>query len=261
MPPHSQRSDSMSINLNLDYSTLFSSLSTSSSSSRFSSNFLSGINLADYASIRNGSYYQLTKAYYAKNNGSASSSSTNSSDDSASSLAAVQNDSDSLKDSADKLIKTGTDSLFNKKNVTTKNSDGTTSTTYGYDMDSIYKGVKSFIDDYNSMLDSGSNSSNKNVLSQTLNMTNTTKSYSSLLSTVGITVGSDNKLSIDEDAFKAANVSSIKSLFNGNSSYAYSVSAKASQINYYASTANSTYNMNGRFTNSSSSGSLYSSYF
>lgn len=258
MPPHNQRSDFMSINLNLDYSILFSSLSTSSSSSSTS---LAAINLADYASIRNGSYYQLTKAYYTKNNASDSSSSTSSSDDSTSSLAAVQTDSDSLKDSADKLIKTGTDSLFNKKNMTTNNSDGTTSTTYGYDMESIYKGVKSFVDDYNSMLNSGSNSSNNNVLSQTLNMTNTTKAYSNLLSAVGITVGSDNKLSIDEDAFKTANVSSIKSLFNGNSSYAYSVSAKASQINYYASTANSIYNSNGSLTNSSSSGSLYSSYF
>ncbi len=250
----------MSINLNLDYSTLFSSLSSSTSSST-SNTSLSSIDLSDYASIKNGSYYQLLKAYYAKNSASGSSSSSGSSEDSASTLATVQTDSDSLKDSADKLIKTGTDSLFNKKNITTTNSDGTTSTTYDYDIDAIYKGVRSFVDDYNSMLDSGSNSSNKNVLSQTLTMTNTTKAYSNLLSAVGITVGSDNKLSIDEDAFKASNVSSIKSLFNGNSSYAYSISAKASQINYYASTANSTYDITGNLTGSSSSGSLYSSYF
>lgn len=250
----------MSINLNLNYSTLFSSLSTSTSSSS-SGTSQSSINLSDYASIKNGSYYQLLKAYYAKKSASESSSSSSSSGDSASTLAAVQTDSDSLKDSADKLIKTGTDSLFNKKNVTTTNSDGTTSTTYGHDMNAIYKGVKSFVDDYNSMLDSGSNSSNKNVLSQTLNMTNTTKAYSSLLSAVGITVGSDNKLSIDKDAFKAANISSIKSLFNGNSSYAYSISAKSSQINYYASTANSTYDITGKLTGSSPSGFRYSSYF
>lgn len=249
----------MSINLNLDYPTLFSSLSTSTSPSS-SAAFNSSLNLSDYASIKNGSYYQLLKAYYAKKNTSESSSSKNSGD-SASTLAAVQTDSDSLKNSADKLIKTGTDSLFNKKNITTKNSDGTTSTTYGYDMEAIYKGVKSFVDDYNSMLDSGSNSSNKNVLSQTLNMTTTTKAYSSLLSAVGITVDSNNKLSIDKDAFKAANISSIKSLFNGNSSYSYTISAKASQINYYACTANSTYDITGKLTSSSPSGFRYSSYF
>ena len=36
--------------------------------------FFSGLNFADYASIRNGSYNKLMKAYYAKNDSSGSSS-------------------------------------------------------------------------------------------------------------------------------------------------------------------------------------------
>ncbi|MDD3205767.1 MAG: hypothetical protein PHS74_08555 [Lachnospiraceae bacterium] len=247
----------MGINLNLDYSTLFSSLSTSSSSN--SANSLSSINLANYASIKNGSYYQLTKAYYAKNSAESNSSSSNS--DSTATTTSIQSASDSLKDSADKLIKTGSDSLFNKKNITTKKEDGTSSTSYDYDRDAIYKAVNSYIEDYNSTVKAGAKSSSSNILRQTLNMTNNTKVYKSALSSVGITVGSDNTLSIDKDTFKNADMSTIKTLFNGNNSLAYTTSAKASQINYAASTANGIYDITGGLSSPYSSGSIYNSYF
>ncbi len=248
----------MGINLNFNYSTLFSSLSASTSNT--SGNTKPTINLSDYASIKNGSYYQLLKAYYKKNSANRSSP-ENASRNSDSTLTTVQADSNSLKNSSEKLTNTGTGSLFTKKQITTKNSDGSSSTTYDYDMDAIYKGIKSFVDDYNSMLDSGSNSSNKNVLGQTLNMTFTTKAYSRLLSAVGITVGSDNKLTLDKESLKTSKVSDIKSLFNGNSSYAYHILTKASRISYYADAANGTYNNKGSLTTLSPSGSRYNSYF
>ena len=55
----------MSINIQAktNYSFLFSGLSSSAS------NALSGNWLADYASIKNGSYGKLMKAYYAKDSG------------------------------------------------------------------------------------------------------------------------------------------------------------------------------------------------
>jgi len=248
----------MGINLNLDYSTLFSSLSGNRTSSSSSSSSLYGINLADYASIKNGSYYQLTKSYYAKN--SAESSSDNSSNK-VSTSSAVQSDADSLKESADKLFANGSDSLFAKKDVTTKKEDGTTTTAYGYDTDAIYKAVKSFADDYNEVLSSGSNSSNNNVLRQTLNMKNSTSVYKNLLNQVGITIGSDNKLSIDEETFKSSDMSTVKSIFNGTNSLSYTTSLKASQISYYADKAASTYDFSGTLNNSYHSGSMYDSYF
>ena len=62
-----------------------------------------------------------------------------------------------------------------------------------------------------------------------------TKGNESLLNSVGISIDSKtNKLSIDETAFKKADMSVAKSLFNGAGSYGYQVSAKASMINYYA---------------------------
>ncbi len=248
----------MGINMNLDYTSLFSSLPSSSSSSTTSSSPLS-LNLADYASIQNGSYQKLTKAYYAKSDAKESSSSA----ESAKTTNTILSDSDSLKESADALIKKGSDSIFAKKDVTTTSKDGTKSTTYGYDMSSIYKAVSTFVDDYNSMLDSSAKSSDNGVLRQAANMTSSTSAQSKLLADAGITIGSDNKLSIDEESFKNADMNTVKTLFNDANSLAYNVSARASQMNYYAErqlSANSTYTSSGSFSGAGSAGSLYDSY-
>jgi len=246
----------MGINMNLDYSTLFSSLS-SSTKNNTSSSF--SLNLADYASIKNGSYQKLTKAYYAKNDSEENTSKTESSK----SINTVLSDSDALKETADRLIEKGSDSLFAKKDVTTTDSTGKKTTTYGYDTDAIYKAVSAFTEDYNAMLDSSAKSTDKGVLLQASNMTTYTTKHASLLAEAGITIGSDNKLSIDEETFKKADMNTIKTLFHDSNSLAYNISARASQINYYAQrqlTDTSTYTSTGSFSGTGSSGSLYDSY-
>lgn len=251
----------MGINLNLDYSTLFSSLSSRSTSS--SSSSLYDINLADYASIKNGSYYQVAKSYYAKQNKTNSTTGDNSNTTTSdkANASSVQSNADSLKDAADKLYKTGKNSLFNKKEITTKNEDGTTTTKNDFDKDAIYKAVKSFADSYNTTLKSGSASSNTNVLRQTLNMKNNVGTYKNMLDQIGITIGTDNKLSVDETTFKNSDMNTVKTLFNGTNSLAYNTSMKASQISYYADKATSTYNFNGALNGSYSVGSSYNNYF
>lgn len=252
----------MGINLNLDYTTLFSSLGGSNASSVAGSTIL-----ADYSSIKNGSYLKLMKAYYAKTgvqSSSASSSVSSSAGEETKNLAKVESSTDELKDSAAALITKGSKSLFNKKEITTKNEDGTTTTKTDYDRDAIYKGVKAFIDDYNAVVKNGGISDSKNVLRQTLNMTKAAKSYSSMLSDVGITIGSNNQLSINEEDFKKANMTTVKSLFNGNSSFAYNIDAKASMINYTAESEAKkagTYTAAGIYGNSYKSGSIYNGYF
>ena len=247
----------MGININLDYSALFSSLSASKSSSTGSS---FSINLADYASIQNGSYQKLTKSYYAK---AENEESTTTSKESTKTINAVLSDSDSLKESADALINKGSDSLFSKKDVTTTATDGTKTTAYGYDLDAIYKAASDFVNDYNNMLDSSAKSSDKGVLLQASNMTSATSTQSKLLAEAGVTIGSDNKLSIDQESFKKADINTLKTLFHDSNSLAYQVSARASQMNYYAQrqlSDTNTYNASGSFSGSGGSGSLYDSY-
>lgn len=224
--------------------------------------------LSEYNNIKNGSYYKVVKAYYAKQSNKTSdtkdSKSKNNTSTEQNKLTVAKNDAQAMTTAADALITKGSKSLFNEKDITTKNEDGTETTVKGYDTDAIYKAVKKFADSYNSLLDSASSTDSKNILNSTLNMTNNTKSYEKLLNKVGITIGTNNKLSVDETAFKKADMSTVKTLFNGNSSFAYSVSTKASMINISASSeANkaSMYNSRGGYNKNYSTGSMLNSYF
>lgn len=262
---------SMNINMKPDYSFLFSSMNSSGSGSggMGNLNFLS-----DYKSIKNGSYGKLLKAYYNKMD-KESAGSTESKDnssklsdiltaDSAKKYAAIDKAADKLKESADALINKGKDSLFQEKDVTVKNEDGTTTTTKKYDMDAIYKSVSSFVSDYNSLIKATANSGSAAVSNAVSNMTNITNLYSKTLEKVGITVGLDNKLTIDEDKFKAADMDKLKSTFNSSPSFAYSISSQASFIDFAATreaSKASTYNYMGNYNNNFSSGNIFNSFF
>lgn len=261
----------MSINLKTDYSYLFSNMNTRSGSSLGNLNFLS-----DYYSLKNGSYSKLLKAYYnkvANTNTSTSNTeeednsskiSTSLSEDSAKTLAAIDKSADQLKASADSLLNQGEKSLFTEKEVTTKNDDGTTTTTKEYDMDAIYKAVSDFVTNYNTVIGDVSKSDSTTVKNAASNMTNITSLYSNTLAKVGITIGSDNKLSLNEKTFKAADMSNIKSVFNNAPSFTQSIASQATFIDSAASreaTKANTYTYNGAYSDNYSMGNLFDSLF
>lgn len=261
----------MSINLKPDYSFLFSGMNTSSGSGLGNLNFLS-----DYYSIKNGSYGKLLKAYYTKvaNNDTTTSKpkeednsskvSTSLSEDSAKKLAAIDKSTDQLKASADALLNQGEKSVFAEKEVTTKNEDGTTTTVKELDKDAIYKAVSDFVTNYNTVIDNVSKSDSRSVKNATSNMTNITGLYSNTLKKVGITVGADHKLTLDEKAFKAADISKVKSVFNTSPSFGQSISSQASFIDFAASreaTKANTYTNNGSYSNNYSMGNMFDSLF
>lgn len=186
--------------------------------------------LSDFSSIKSGSYYKLMKAYYGGNStakslvGSSSDATTTASD--RINTASIRDEATALNTSAAKLLVTGSKSLFNK--TTVKDADG--KETQGYDMNSIYKAVSTFADQYNSLMKSTADSGNTSVLTSAASMAGNTKANATLLDHVGITVNSDNTLSVDEDKFKASQISAVQSLFNGTGSYAYGIASNASQI-------------------------------
>lgn len=247
----------MNINLKTDYSMLFSSLSSNSSSNSTNSLSNSFTFLSDYASIKNGSYGKLMKAYYEmeSEDGSATSSAANkyssklgasTSEDTAETLAKVQSATDNLKESADALLETGSKSVFKSE-----------------DEDAVYNAVSAFINDYNSVLNATDDVNSTSILQQTLSMVNTTKANENLLSKVGITINDDNTLSLDKDTLKNANESTLKTLFNTTGSYGYSVSTSASFINYKAdteATKANTYNFSGNYSSNYTSGSIFDYY-
>ena len=118
----------MNINLKTDYSMLFSSLSSNASAKTSGSINFYGNFFADYASIKNGSYGKLLKAYYTKQsdettsetssaNKYSSKAGASTSLDTAETLAKVQKSTDKLKESADALLETGSDSVFKSEKL------------------------------------------------------------------------------------------------------------------------------------------------
>ena len=86
----------------------------------------------------------------------------------------------------------------------------------------------------------------------------------SILNQVGVTLNEDDTLSINEEAFKSANMTTVKSLFNNTGSYAYKASAQASLIDFAAENESSkanTYTMNGTYGNNYSMGSIMDTWF
>lgn len=230
-------------------STLFSSLN---GGNKKSSAINMGVDISTLSLIKSGSYHKLLKSYYADpENSNITSSSTSTSEDSAKTIAQVESSASELIESAQKLYK-DKDKLFGKSPEDIK-------------MDDIYKAVNSFVDNYNSLVKSAGKSNTTSIANAAASMVNNTKANSSLLSKVGIKMDSANyTLSIDEDTFKKANLSDIKSLFNGNGSFAYSVGVKASMIKSSADIEKSksnTYNNAGNYTYNYNTGELYNSKF
>lgn len=243
--------------------TLFSSLGGSSSKS---GNVSTGSSIiADYASIRSGSYHKLLRAYYNKDKEAVtdavknSRTSTATAQDSTKQLSRMESAGEALKESTDALITQGTKNVF--KQETVKAEDGTTTTKYN--AEEIYKRVNAFVEDYNDLVEETEDSNTSRIARTSAQMISLTNAYEKQLEKIGITVNKDNTLSIDKEAFLEADMSKVKDLFNGTGSYAYNVGVKASMIDYYAqneaSKAN-TYGSSGYYNYNYSYGSNYSNY-
>lgn len=252
----------INVNARQDYSYLFQSMTTSRGNSLGNLNFLS-----DYASIKNGSYGKLMKAYYAKDAADKTAStgkdtetkkkSISTAADSAKTLSEIEKAADAMKESADSLLVKGSKSVFRKKNEKATVSEE-------YDTDAIYKAVSGFVTDYNDLLSKTSAASSKNLQSKADTLAAVTSANAKLLSRVGITVNSDSSLSLDEEAFKKSDMGTVKNLFGTTGAYGYKVSAQASMIDYTAakeSTRSNTYTANGTYSNVYSAGNILNSFF
>ncbi|MCR5788933.1 MAG: hypothetical protein K6G83_03510 [Lachnospiraceae bacterium] len=249
----------MGISGSTDYSALFSSLSGNSSQNT-SGVSSSGTLLADYASIKNGSYAKLAKSYYGtdKSSKQTKAEQAEANKTQKTELMSTKNIASKLSSAASAL--TDNKSLFETK-ITTKDKDGNEMT--DLDREKISKLVNNFVDNYNAMVKNGGDSTSKPVLRSAFNMVNTTNVNENLLNKAGITLNEDNTLSIDEDTLKKADAGTLKSLFSGQGSYASNVQMSASSILQSAQNGLnklSGYNAGGTFNAAVDTGSLYSSF-
>ena len=243
---------------------LFSSLNRNNTTSSLlgGGSDLLGINYSDYATIRNGSYFKLLSAYYSKSDSTDSatkvSPSISTAKDDAKTLTRIESAAESTEKSLSKLTATGKDSVFNKVEKTAE--DGTK--TQEYDRDAIYKAVKSYVDDYNSLLDRADDSKTKSILRAANSLKSNARANEKTLEKAGITVDADGRLSVDEKSFEKADMDKLKSLFTTHGSYATQTNVDllkiASNAKSEAAKAN-TYSKNGMYTYNYSTGDLYNS--
>ena len=159
--------------------------------------------------------------------------------DSSSTTVATVSNSKSLMESIESLK--GTD-LY-----TTKNNAGDAI----FNRDGVKTELGKFIEFYNKTIEAAKKSGVSGVNSNLTTLLQKTAQYTKSLAEVGITVGSEGKLSLNKSVFDNAAEDKIKTNLT---SYASSIETNARLVNYYSTTQNNStsgYSATGSYTNTS----------
>ncbi len=120
-----------------------------------------------------------------------------------------------------------------------------------YDVDKILSAAKSFVKNYNDMFETAGSSTNSGVTTNLSYIREKTEKNRLALAQFGITLDAKNKMSIDEDTFKKADMSNVQKFFK---EYGSSVGTNASLVDHYLTsmaknangyTSAGTYNVQG----------------
>lgn len=120
-----------------------------------------------------------------------------------------------------------------------------------YDIDKIFSTAKSFVNNYNAMFDAAKSSTNSGVATNLSYIKQKTEKNKEVLAQFGITLDANNKMKIDEDTFKKADMSNVQKFFKD---YGSSVATNASLVDHYLTsmaknangyTSAGTYNVQG----------------
>ncbi len=227
-----------------DYSSQYSKPELDSLfSTSTSSNSNSGsIDLANYASIKNGSYKKVLNAYY-KNQKAEKAASKQ---EDPSKLTTMKATADALKKASDAL-RDG--KLWQKKKITTKDGEtGEETTTEDYDWDAIKKAIGTFVDAYNDVVDKAGDSNVTGVLQNGAWMTSQAKKMGGILASAGVSIGTDNKLSFDSDKIKDIPIHTLQNVFGGANSFSESVATKAVGMSNAVTKSNQSYTKTGGYS-------------
>lgn len=100
--------------------------------------------------------------------------------------------------------------------------------------EAVYKAFNTFVKDYNDLIKNTAKSTNSNVVNQANYLMGIVSSNRSAFSKLGVTINSDNTLTLDEKKFKDADMSGVKNLYSGAYSAAEKMTDKVNSIYRYA---------------------------
>lgn len=191
--------------------------------------------IGDMSLIKSGAYKKLLKSYYAtvkdsdgnsiNSNKKTTTAEASAAKDSAGSLKTASSDASSLVSALKEL---GNRSLYKNKTDDSGNKILGEKGEAVYDTEKIGSAVKKFVESYNSFVESSGKLNSTSILGKTLDVISNTKKNAGLLADIGITIGDDNKLKLDETKLGKANTTTINSLFAGSGSYGSTVYSRAS---------------------------------
>lgn len=198
--------------------------------------------LSDYASIKNGSYARLMKSYYGTGQTlgsvpSSSKKSTKTSNVLDKILEERKNPkvSKNVQEANENLTK-GISNL--KSSVSALQSDGTyTNTENGQSAaDKVVSAMKTFVSDYNNVVNSAKGSTLANKTAYVANMMGSTAANADKLEEIGIRINAKGNLELNEAKLKAADLSKVQELFSPDDMMSYG-SMIASRVQFAGSGA------------------------
>ncbi|MCQ2506980.1 MAG: flagellar filament capping protein FliD [Lachnospiraceae bacterium] len=216
---------------NINISALFGGLKSNTG--------FESINLSDYSMLRSGAYKKLVKSYYALDKKDAASKKDKTKENKVldpldkTGLTKMKTEAEGLKSATQAIGKTELWTENNREN--------------------IVSAVKKYVSEYNDVISQSAKTTSKGVAQNVQFMSGMTNAMTKALSKIGVSVGMDGKLSVDEETLNNVDTNNIKSLFSGSSSYGAQIEKYASGVASSAVKDASVYNSNGNLNSSFSS--------
>lgn len=191
-----------------------------SRNSIWSGSFFSASNLGDLGLMKSGVYTKMLKSYYEKVGSDTETKKSSSSSDNSPTWDDIRKRYVTPEVKVDAKDTEAEKALSSVKSTSkTLSTDASALANMDFDKssrDEIYDAVKKMADSYNAVVDSAKKSSLTSISKSVSWMTDDTKARAKQLEKMGITIGTDNKITVDKDKFAKANLTDIKSLFKGS---------------------------------------------
>lgn len=194
-----------------------------SSNSIGAGSFLSASNFGDLALIKSGVYTKMMRSYISKMTDDSDSGTSTRKTTNSEFRNMVSEKLEQIRTKETPTVQDTENKALSSVKSTSKSLETASKELSGMDFDQstreeLFTAAKSFVSSYNSLLTSAGKTDNVSVTQSVTWMKNDTKAHEKLLGKIGVTIGKDGSLALDEEKFKAANLSDIRLQMSGSSS-------------------------------------------